>query len=123
MDLDPKVPSGPIDQKWEKRRFEMKLVNPANKRKHDIIVVGTGLAGASAAASLAELGYTSSVSPSMRVLGGPTALQRKEGSTQPRTIRMMETVSTGFSARPSREGTIAPGKQMSTGWRSSVFES
>ena len=42
MELDPKVPSGPIEQKWEKHRFEMKLVNPANKRKYDIIVVGTG---------------------------------------------------------------------------------
>ncbi|MEE8192793.1 MAG: FAD-binding protein, partial [Gemmatimonadales bacterium] len=57
MDLDPKVPSGPIQDKWSKRKFELKLVNPANKRKYDIIVVGSGLAGASAAASLAELGY------------------------------------------------------------------
>jgi succinate dehydrogenase / fumarate reductase flavoprotein subunit len=55
--LDPKVPSGPIEQKWDKHRFEMKLVNPANKRKYTIIIVGTGLAGASAAASLSELGY------------------------------------------------------------------
>ena len=57
MDLDPKVPSGPIQEKWSKRKFELKLVNPANKRKYSIIVVGSGLAGASAAASLAELGY------------------------------------------------------------------
>jgi succinate dehydrogenase / fumarate reductase flavoprotein subunit len=57
MDLDPKVPSGPVQDKWNKRKFELKLVNPANKRKYDIIVVGSGLAGASAAASLAELGY------------------------------------------------------------------
>src|SRR6185437_13625217 len=55
--LDAKVPGGPIQEKWDQHRFEMKLVNPANKRKFDIIVVGTGLAGASAAASLAELGY------------------------------------------------------------------
>jgi succinate dehydrogenase / fumarate reductase flavoprotein subunit len=55
--LDAKVPTGPIEKKWEKRRFELKLVNPANKRKFEVIVVGTGLAGASAAASLAELGY------------------------------------------------------------------
>ncbi len=55
--FDSKIPSGPIEKKWEKHRFEMKLVNPANKRKYDIIVVGSGLAGASAAASLAELGY------------------------------------------------------------------
>ena len=57
MTLDAKIPSGPLAQKWDKRRFELKLVNPANKRKFEIIVVGTGLAGASAAASLAELGY------------------------------------------------------------------
>src|SRR6201994_3337403 len=57
MALDSKIPSGPIAQKWEKHKFDMKLVNPANKRKFDVIVVGSGLAGASAAATLAELGY------------------------------------------------------------------
>jgi len=55
--LDPKVPAGPLAEKWSKHKFNLKLVNPANKRKYDIIVVGTGLAGASAAASLGELGY------------------------------------------------------------------
>ncbi len=55
--LDAKIPSGPIEQKWEKHQFEMKLVNPANKRKFTILIVGSGLAGASAAATLAELGY------------------------------------------------------------------
>lgn len=55
--FDDKVPSGPLAQKWDQHRFDMKLVNPANKRKFKVIVVGTGLAGASAAASLAELGY------------------------------------------------------------------
>src|SRR5688500_19333047 len=57
MRLDAKIPSGPIEKKWDKHRFELKLVNPANKRKYTILVVGSGLAGASAAASLAELGY------------------------------------------------------------------
>src|SRR6184192_1616371 len=57
MALDSKIPSGPVAQKWGKHKFDMKLVNPANKRKFDVIVVGSGLAGASAAASLAELGY------------------------------------------------------------------
>jgi succinate dehydrogenase flavoprotein subunit len=57
MTLDSKIPSGPLAQKWDNHRFDMKLVNPANKRKFDVIVVGSGLAGASAAASLAELGY------------------------------------------------------------------
>lgn len=55
--LDSKIPAGPLQDKWENHKFNMKLVNPANKRKYEIIVVGTGLAGASAAASLGELGY------------------------------------------------------------------
>src|SRR5271167_1659997 len=57
MTLDSKSPSGPIETAWERTRFELKLVNPANKRKHEIIVVGSGLAGGSAAATLGELGY------------------------------------------------------------------
>jgi succinate dehydrogenase / fumarate reductase flavoprotein subunit len=55
--LDARIPDGPIAEKWNRHKFEMKLVNPANKRKHTVLVVGSGLAGASAAASLAELGY------------------------------------------------------------------
>ena len=57
IELRSHVPDGPIEQKWDKHKFEMKLVNPANKRKYTILVVGSGLAGASAAATLAELGY------------------------------------------------------------------
>lgn len=57
MKLESNIPSGPIEQKWDKHRAEVKLVNPANKRKYRILVVGSGLAGASAAATLAELGY------------------------------------------------------------------
>jgi len=57
MELKSKVPSGPLEKKWDKHRFEMKLVNPANKRKYTVIVVGSGLAGGAAAASLSELGY------------------------------------------------------------------
>jgi succinate dehydrogenase / fumarate reductase flavoprotein subunit len=57
MKLDAREPAGPIAGKWDRHKFEMKLVNPANKRKYTLIVVGTGLAGASAAASLGELGY------------------------------------------------------------------
>lgn len=55
--LRPLVPDGPVQEKWDRQRFELKLVNPANKRQYDIIVVGSGLAGASAAATLGELGY------------------------------------------------------------------
>jgi len=57
MNLDPKIPSGPIQEKWDRHRFEMKLVNPANKRKFKVLVVGSGLAGGAAAATLGELGY------------------------------------------------------------------
>ena len=57
MALDSRIPEGPLAEKWTNHKFKMKLVNPANKRKYDIIVVGTGLAGASAAASFGELGY------------------------------------------------------------------
>ena len=57
MHLDAKIPGGPLADKWDKHKFELKLINPANKRKFEVIVVGTGLAGGAAAASLAELGY------------------------------------------------------------------
>ncbi|MER3328573.1 MAG: FAD-binding protein, partial [Candidatus Kapaibacterium sp.] len=57
MKLDAKIPEGPIQDKWTKHKFDIKLINPANKRKYKVIVVGTGLAGASASATLSELGY------------------------------------------------------------------
>src|SRR6476469_7664245 len=57
IELKSRVPDGPLPEKWDRHRFEMKLVNPANKRKHTIIVVVSGLAGAAAAASFSELGY------------------------------------------------------------------
>ena len=57
MKLDSKIPDGSLSEKWDRHRFELDLVNPANKKKFEIIVVGTGLAGASASATLAELGY------------------------------------------------------------------
>ncbi len=57
LDLNAKIPSGPLEAKWDQHRFSMKLVNPANKRRHNVIVVGAGLAGASAAATMSELGY------------------------------------------------------------------
>jgi succinate dehydrogenase / fumarate reductase flavoprotein subunit len=57
MTLDARIPSGPLAQKWDKQKFDLKLINPANKRKYEVLVVGSGLAGAAAAASMAELGY------------------------------------------------------------------
>ncbi len=58
MSLDANIPAGPLSEKWDKHKLKLKLINPANKRKYEVIVVGSGLAGASAAASLAELGYS-----------------------------------------------------------------
>ena len=55
--LDSKVPAGPLQDRWTKHKFDMKLVNPANRRKYTVIIVGTGLAGAAAAASLGQMGY------------------------------------------------------------------
>ncbi|MBU4414222.1 MAG: FAD-binding protein, partial [Proteobacteria bacterium] len=57
MQLDGKVPGGLLSEKWDRHRFDLGLISPANRKKFDIIVVGTGLAGSSASASLAELGY------------------------------------------------------------------
>ncbi|HEY4978175.1 MAG TPA: hypothetical protein VII25_03335, partial [Candidatus Acidoferrum sp.] len=57
MELKSNAPTGPIEQSWDKHKFELKLINPANKRKYNIIVVGSGLAGGAASASLGELGY------------------------------------------------------------------
>src|SRR4051812_23608597 len=57
MELNSRLPSGPIETAWDRTRFDMKLVNPANKRRHSVIVVGSGLGGASAAATLGEMGY------------------------------------------------------------------
>jgi len=61
MQLDAKIPGGPLEKKWDTRRFDSKLVNPANRRKYHVIVVGSGLAGGAAAASLGEMGYRVSV--------------------------------------------------------------
>ncbi len=55
--LDARIPTGPLAEKWDKHRFEMKLVSPANKRKYTVVVVGSGLAGGAAAATMSELGY------------------------------------------------------------------
>src|SRR5215212_7550036 len=57
LDLNAKIPEGPLEEKWDRHKFSMKLVNPANKRRHHVIVVGAGLAGASASATMSELGY------------------------------------------------------------------
>ena len=110
--LNSNVPSGPIAQKWDKHKFDLKLVNPANKRKFDIIVVGSGLAGASAAASLAELGYKVRTVRVARI-----ASRRKAELTRRKIIRTMATAFTGCSMTQSRAATIAHAKRMCIGSR------
>ncbi len=90
--LDARAPGGPIETRWERAKFDLKLVNPANKRKFKVIVVGTGLAGASAAASLAELGYKVEVLllPGHR-RAARTRSPPRAASTPPRTTRTTAT--------------------------------
>jgi len=77
MTLDAKIPDGPLDEKWDRHRFQLKLINPANKRKYHLIVVGSGLAGAA-----------------------PTASPPRAASTPPRTIRTTGTASFASSTTP-----------------------
>ena len=101
-------------EKWTNYKAHQKLVNPANKRKLDIIVVGTGLAGASAAASLGEMGFhviNFRTPPAART---PSPL--RVASMQPRTTRTMATPSTVCSTTPSRAATTAPVRPTSTAW-------
>jgi succinate dehydrogenase / fumarate reductase, flavoprotein subunit len=119
MHLDAKIPSGPIAEKWTRHRFEMKLVNPANKRKYKVIVVGTGLAGGAAAATMGELGYnvdcfTFHDSPrrahSIAAQGGINAAKNYQGDGDSIHRLFYDTV---------KGGTSAPGRRTSTGWPSS----
>ena len=114
--IDSKIPQGPLAEKWTNYKNHQKLVNPANKRRLDIIVVGTGLAGASAAASLAEMGFKcieflySGLSPSC-------ALYRRTAvSMRQRIIRMMVTRFIVCSTIQSKVVTTVPAKQTSIVW-------
>ena len=114
MILDGKSPSGPLAEKWDKRRQELKLVNPANKRKYKILVVGTGLAGASAAAPLGELGYQVEAFCFQDSPEGVTASQPRAASMQQRTIRMTATAYSASSMTRSRAATSGHVRQMCT---------
>lgn len=107
MILDSKIPGGSIEEKWTKHKFELKLVNPANKRKFTVLVVGTGLAGASAAASLAELGTMLSPSAFRTLPVVLTPLLPRVVSMLLRAIRTMVTLSIVFSTIPLRAVTSA----------------
>jgi succinate dehydrogenase / fumarate reductase, flavoprotein subunit len=121
--LDAKIPAGALEEKWTKHRAESKLVNPNNKRKFDIIVVGSGLAGASAAASLAELGYQVKCfcfqdSPrrahSIAAQGGINAAKNYQNDG--------DSVYRLFTTR-SKEGIFARETRTFTGWPRSVLTS
>jgi heterodisulfide reductase subunit A-like polyferredoxin len=90
--LDSRIPEGPLAEKWSKHKDNIRLVNPANKRLIDIVVVGTGLAGASAAASLAEMGYNVK-----SFCFQDSQLQHKAGSTQLKIIKTTEIQFTVYS--------------------------
>ncbi len=114
--IDSKIPEGPVAEKWTNYKAHQKLVNPANKRRLDIIVVGTGLAGASAAASLGEMGfkYLTSVSRTLRAVH--TLSLHREVSMQLRIIRMMVTPFTVFSTIQSKAVTTVHAKQTYIVW-------
>ena len=100
--IDSKIPAGPVPEKWKEYKAHQRLVNPKNKLKLDVIVVGTGLAGASAAASLAEMGfnvYNFCIQDSPR-RAHPTPSLHRAVSMQPRTTRTTATRSTVCSTTP-----------------------
>ena len=101
LKLDAKIPAGALAEKWSNHKTAIKVVSPANKRKLDIIVVGTGLGGASAAASLGELGYNVKVF-CIQDFPPPRTLDRsaRAVSMQPRTTRTTATAFIGFSTIP-----------------------
>jgi succinate dehydrogenase/fumarate reductase cytochrome b subunit (b558 family) len=105
-----------IEDKWENHKFSMKLVNPNNKRKFKVLIVGTRLAGASAAATLAELGYDVEVFTYHDSPAGPTRSPPRAASTPPRTTATTATRSTGCSTTPSRAATSAAVRPTSTAW-------
>ena len=103
-------PDVPVPQMWEERKFRARLVNPANRRRLSVIVVGTGLAGGSAAATLAEAGYRVKNFWFQDSPGARTASPRRAGSTPRRTTATTATACTGCSTTRSRAATSAPGR-------------
>ena len=114
LELNARLPDGPIEEKWSRHVDGLRLVGPRNRPRYRILVVGSGLAGASAAASLAAMGYRVDCfcfqdSPLRR-----TASLRREGSTRPRTIATTATRSGGCSPTRRRGETFVRGRRTST---------
>ena len=114
MKLDAKIPEGPLEQKWTKYKSSVPLVNPANKRNLSIIVVGTGLAGASAAATLAEMGYQVSAFCFQDSPRRAHSIAAQEVSTQPKITKTTVTVFTAYSTIPLKEEITAHAKPTCT---------
>lgn len=117
MTLESKIPAGNVADKWTQYKSSVPLVNPANKRQLEIIVVGTGLAGASAAATLAEMGYKVKAfcfqdSPAER-----TPSPHKEVSMQQKIIKTMVTPFIAYFTIRSKGVTTAPAKPMCIAWQ------
>jgi succinate dehydrogenase / fumarate reductase, flavoprotein subunit len=93
--LDAKIPQGPLADKWSNYKYSLRLVSPANKKKIDIIVVGTGLSGASSATTLGELGYNVKVFCFQDSPRRAHSVAAQGGSMLQRTTKMMETALTG----------------------------
>lgn len=108
-----KIPDGPLAEKWTKRKSEIRLVSPNNKRKLEIIVVGTGLGGASAAAHSVNSVIMLRFSASVILLAARTLLRLRVVSMQPRTIRTTMTLSIVSSTTPSKVVTTEAEKPMS----------
>lgn len=102
QNLDSKIPAGPLAEKWSRHKAAIRVVSPANKRKLEIIVVGTGLGGASAAASLAELGYNVKAFCYQDSPRRAHSIAAQGGSMPPRTTRTTTTRYTGSFTTPSR---------------------
>ena len=118
--LDSKVPSGPLEKKWDKHRGESKLVAPNNRPKFNIIVVGSGLAGLPRLQPWANSGITLNASASRTVLDEPTVSRRKVESTQRRTIKTTATAFIGFSMIRSKAATFAAANPTFIVWRISL---
>lgn len=122
-ELNSKIPKGQLAEKWTHYKAHTNLVNPANKRRLEVIVVGTGLAGASAAASLAEMGFKVKNYCYQDSPRRAHSIAAQGGLMPPRTIRTTATVFTVCFTIPSREVTTVPAKPMCIAWPKSATPS
>src|SRR5579862_4730797 len=118
--LESNIPPGPIEQKWDTALFNMKLVNPANRRKHSIIVVGAGLAGAAAAATLGQQGYHVDCFSYHDTPRRAHSIAAQGGINAAKNYRNDGTAFRAFSRTPSRAAIFALVNPTSTVWRKSA---